>query len=85
MTVTHVSQAPSVDPSAASPQKAPAPRPQPPTPSTDTAQISSSALMAAKAAVQEATETEAQTIKEARAGDQQAQRLLAKYAAGKTA
>jgi len=35
--------------------------------------------MAAKAAVQEATETEAQTMKEAQAGDRQAQRLMAKY------
>ena len=45
----------------------------------DTVQISS----AARAASAEATETPAQTAKEARAGDRQAQRLLAHYAAAK--
>jgi hypothetical protein len=44
----------------------------------DTATISSAALNLAKAAIQEATETLEQTKKEARAGDHQAQRLLAK-------
>ena len=44
---------------------------------TDTVQISS----AAKAALQEATETAVQTAKEARSGDLQAQRLLAREAA----
>ena len=48
---------------------------------TDTVQISS----AAKAALQEALETPAQTATEARSGDHQAQRLLAKEAAAKKA
>jgi len=43
----------------------------------DTVQISSSA----KAALQEANETAAQTIQEAGKGDHQAQRLMAKHAA----
>ena len=43
--------------------------------------MTSAAKSAAKAAVQEATETAAQTAKEAGAGDSQAQRLMAKYAA----
>ena len=45
----------------------------------DTVQVSS----AAQAMLQEATETSAQTAKEASAGDHQAQRLLAKEAAAK--
>ena len=45
----------------------------------DTVQISN----AAKALLQEATETPAQTAKEANGGDRQAQRLLAKEAAEK--
>ena len=45
---------------------------------TDSVNISSAALDAAKAAVQEATETPAQTAREAKAGDRQAQRLLAR-------
>jgi hypothetical protein len=48
--------------------------------SVDKATISS----AAKAALLEATETAAQTAKEARGGDRQAQHLLAKQAAAKT-
>ncbi|MGD0282978.1 MAG: hypothetical protein ABSB95_11520 [Dissulfurispiraceae bacterium] len=47
--------------------------------SYDTVQVSS----AAQAALQEATETAAQTAKEASAGDHQAQRLLAKEAAAR--
>jgi hypothetical protein len=43
----------------------------------DTVQISN----AGRAAAQEATETPSQTAQEARSGDQQAQRLLAKEAA----
>jgi hypothetical protein len=50
-------------------------------PNADTATISSPAQAAATAALQEATETVAQTTKEATAGDHQAQRLLARYAA----
>ena len=48
----------------------------PPAP-VDTARISNTALQAARAAAQEATETTAQTTREARAGDRQAQRRLA--------
>jgi hypothetical protein len=44
----------------------------------DTLTISSEALDAAASAAQEATETVAQTAQEAQAGDQQAERLLAK-------
>ena len=54
-------------------------KPQPST--SDTVQLSS----AARAAVQEATETPPQTANEARHGDRQAQRLLAKEAAAKAA
>ncbi len=43
------------------------------------------AASAAQAALQEATETTAQTAKEARSGDHQAQRLLAKEEAAKAA
>jgi hypothetical protein len=50
-------------------------KPQPT--ATDTVQISS----AAKASLQEATETTVQTAKEARSGDLQAQRLQAREAA----
>jgi hypothetical protein len=53
------------------------PKPQPV--AKGTVQISS----AARAALAEATETPAQTAKEARAGDRQAQRLLAHYSAAK--
>ncbi len=58
-------------------------KPQPAT-TTDTVQISSSA-QAALTALQEATETPAQTAKEAAGGDHQAQKLLAKAAAAKAA
>jgi len=47
----------------------------------DTVQVSSAAM----AALQESMETSAQTAKEARNGDGQAQRLLAKEAAAKAA
>ncbi|HET6143127.1 MAG TPA: hypothetical protein VFE02_06430 [Candidatus Acidoferrales bacterium] len=47
---------------------------------TDTVQISTSA----KAILQEATETKAQTAQEAQKGDAQAQRLLAKEGTPKT-
>jgi hypothetical protein len=52
---------------------------------TDTVTISGAALSAAKAAQQEATETPAQTAREANAGDRQAQRLLAKIQQGQAA
>ena len=60
-------------------QKSTQSKPHPAT--TDAVQISSAAL----AAFQEATETAAQTAKEAGKGDHQAQRLLAKEAAAKAA
>ena len=53
----------------------------PASPRSDTAQVSNAALAAAKAAAEEATETGDVTAREARAGDHQAQRLLAKYQA----
>jgi TRAP-type mannitol/chloroaromatic compound transport system substrate-binding protein len=58
-------------------EKAPEPRAQPIP--TDQVQLSS----AAQAALEEATETQAQTAKEASAGDAQARRLLAKQEASK--
>lgn len=60
-------------------QKSTQSKPQPT--KTDTVHISNAAL----AAVQEATETHAQTVNEASHGDSQAQRLLAKQAAAKLA
>jgi len=78
---THVQAQAAVQPSEArqpapapKPQPAAAPKPQPPV--TDTLQIS-----AAAKALQEITETSAQTAREASSGDVQAQRLLAKQAA----
>jgi hypothetical protein len=62
----------------ASQPKPPVEKPQ--TQETDTYQPSA-AYKAAQAALQEATETPAQTAKEARSGDPQAQRLIAKEAA----
>jgi len=56
--------------------------PQPVRSKGDTVQLSKTAQLAL-AAVQEATETVAQTTKEANHGDRQAQRLLAKEAAAK--
>jgi hypothetical protein len=61
-------------------QKSTQPKPQRTT-KTDTVHISNAGL----AAVQEATETHAQTVNEASHGDSQAQRLLAKEAAAKAA
>lgn len=92
MTTTPVTNAAQTDPAAASPVQtvtsntaAPTQKPgQSPTPSTnstptDTVRISS----AAKAALQEATETQAQTAREAQNGDTQAQRLLAREEAAR--
>ena len=45
---------------------------------TDTIRISSSALSAAQTALQEASESPVQTLKEANGGDLQARRLLAR-------
>jgi len=61
--------------------KTPAPKPQAAPSNADTFTPSNSA----KAALQELTETPAQTAQEARGGDAQAQRLLAKEAAAKAA
>ena len=74
-------ETPTVEKSAAPAQKsAQSQTPSNSTP-TDTVQISS----AARAAIQEATETQTQTTREAQNGDLQAQRLLAKEAAAKKA
>jgi hypothetical protein len=58
-----------------------APEPKPQVLAKDTVQLSS----AAQAALLEALETPAQTAKEARGGDIQAKRLMAKQAAAKAA
>ena len=85
--ISPISNSPSAELAAAPVAKAAAPQPsaqvtQPaaskPSPN-DTVQVSS----AAKALLQESQETSAQTTREARSGDQQAIRLLAKRAAAK--
>jgi uncharacterized protein involved in type VI secretion and phage assembly len=73
---THEAQA--VAPSAATQNTAPA-KTSGSTQQQDTTQLSSAAL----AAMKEATETPAQTAKEAASGDRQAQRLLAKETASR--
>ena len=75
--ITNVGHPNPVSQSAVVNQKAPQSKPQ--TAPTDTAQLSN----AAKAALQEVLETPAQTSKEANTGDLQAQRLLAREAAGR--
>ncbi len=80
--VSDVKSATQTQPPAQSPpvrQKSTQPKPQPT--KTDTVHISNAGL----AAVQEATETHAQTVNEAGHGDSQAQRLLAKEAAAQAA
>jgi hypothetical protein len=71
-------------PAASDSKKAPAPKQQSSGGAdTDTVHLSSTAqaqLSAIQAALQEATETPAQTAKEAFGGDRQAQRLLAREA-----
>src|SRR5450759_1436752 len=78
---THV-QAQAAAQSSGGRQPAPAPKPQPTAapqpPVTDTVQIS-----AAAQALREVTETQVQTAKEARSGDMQAVRLLAKETAAR--
>jgi hypothetical protein len=59
-------------------QKSPQSKSQQPS-TTDTVQLSS----AGKAALEEATETRAETVKEARNGDTQAKKLLAREEAAK--
>ncbi|HEY6250530.1 MAG TPA: hypothetical protein VI685_11265 [Candidatus Angelobacter sp.] len=73
--VTSATHAPTVEQVAPVRPKAPEAKPQ--QPPADTVQISS----AAKAALQEALETKAQTTQEANLGDNQARRLLAREAA----
>ncbi len=77
--ITSSTQAQPVAQSTEVSQPSPQTKSQPTT--TDTVQISS----AAKAALAEATETSAQTAKEARSGDIQAKKLLAKEEAAKAA
>jgi hypothetical protein len=84
--INSISNASLAQPAAQSAAHAPAAQPTPPKAlsapgSGDTVQISN----AAKALVQEATESSAQTAQEARGGDRQALRLLAKEAAAKAA
>jgi hypothetical protein len=79
MTVNVVTNAAPVEAYTAAPRTAPAEKTAPRI--ADTAHISESAVLAAKGAAAEATETKEQTAREAAAGDQQAQRLIAQYAA----
>jgi hypothetical protein len=75
--ITSATQTQPVVQSATSSQKLPQSTLQPTSSShTDTVRISS----AGRAALEEATETSAQTAKEAHSGDRQAQKLLAKEA-----
>ena len=67
------------EPSQSKPVNQESTQPKPQHTTTDTVHISNAGL----AAVQEATETHAQTVNEASHGDTQAQRLLAKEAAAK--
>jgi hypothetical protein len=77
---THAAQ-PAAQAAAQAPKAQPAPAKTSPAPrANDTVQIST----AAKALLQEATETPAQTAREARGGDRQALRLLAREAAAQT-
>jgi hypothetical protein len=79
--VSSVTQ-PVTTPAATTTQKTAKPKPQPA--KTDSVQLSSAA-QARLAALQEFTETPAQTSKEAGSGDRQAQRLQAKEQAAKPA
>ena len=73
--VSSVTEAPQTQPAAQSAPGSPKPvHVKPKAAVTDTVNVSA----AAKAALQEATETPAQTAKEAQRGDKQAQILLAK-------
>jgi hypothetical protein len=76
--ITSATQNPSVvQPTAASPVSPPAKPQHNASTNTDIVQISN----AGRAALEEATETHANTVKEAHNGDRRAQRLLAKEAA----
>jgi hypothetical protein len=86
--VAHTNVSAVVSPTAAAPANKEAPESKPQPTAADTVQISSAAKAlqsGLQAAVQEATETRDQTIKEAANGDPQAQRLLAKKAAAEEA
>ena len=74
--ITSATQAQPVAQSTVVSQPAPQMKSQPTT--TDTVQISSASKSALAQALAEATETPAQTAQEARSGDIQAKRLLAK-------
>ncbi len=76
--VTSASRTPTEVQSATASQKSPQEKPTS-TPSTNAAAVVIS--NAGRAALEEATETRDQTAKEARSGDRQAQKLLAKRAA----
>jgi hypothetical protein len=79
--VSSVTGAPQIQPAAKSAAASPKPvQVKPKAAVMDTVHVST----AAKAALQEATETPAQTAKEAQSGDKQAQRLLAKEKAAKS-
>lgn len=87
MTVHNVSASTSVQiPKAApkNPEAATPPQPKPAAPK-DSIQISATGQNALKQAVQEATETQAQTAQEARSGDLQAKKLLVKEEAAQAA
>jgi hypothetical protein len=78
--ITSVTQSQPVAQPTVSSQKSAPTKPQSTSTSQDSVQLSSTA-QAALAALAEATETPAQTVKEAGTGDLQAQRLLAKETA----
>ena len=78
--ITSATQAQPVTQPAVVSQKSPQSKKQQPT-TTDTVQLSN----AGKAALEEAIETRAQTAQEARGGDIQAKKLLAKLEAAKSA
>ncbi len=80
--ISHATQPQPVAQTTATAPKKPAPTKLPSAPPTDTVQLSQAA-QAMLAAMQEATETPAQTANEADRGDLQARRLLAKEAAVK--
>jgi hypothetical protein len=82
--ISNVVHSQTVAPTDSSPQKQAQPKSQSSTTSssTDTVQLSIAA-QAALAAIKEAQETPAQTAKEARGGDLQARRLLARETAAK--
>ena len=79
--VSASSSVPAQAPPVAKTKPAAAPEAAQPTPSQAKAKVISATISAAATALQEATETSAQTAKEAAGGDRQAQRILTKQAA----